>query len=138
MVSDWKILREDELRPIAHEIAAHCPERCFLALLGDLGAGKTTFVKYLASEWGIEDVRSPSYDILHVHNGERILIHIDAYRLQNGCLTDLNFDDLCKPPFCCAVEWPECLVDFRNFNLQLTFTVHDDGFRRIQLKNLVA
>ena len=138
MPFDWKISRENELFPIAQAVAACCTENCFLALHGDLGVGKTTFVKYLAREWGIEDVRSPSFDILHVHKGGRTFIHADAYRLKNGRLADFNLDDLCQPPFCCAVEWPECLVDFQNFNLHLFFTVQTNGLRRIQLREREA
>ena len=129
---EWKILHENELLSVAKAVAERCPESCFLALHGDLGVGKTTFIKYLARVWGIEDVRSPSFDVLHVHHGVRMLIHMDAYRLQNGRIEDFNLDDLCQPPFCCAIEWPECLKNV-SFNLHLLFHIQPDGSRRIQL-----
>ena len=132
MPLDWEIAREDELLTVARAVAERCPESCFLALHGDLGVGKTTFVKYLARVWGIEDVRSPSFDVLHVHHGARTLLHMDAYRLKNGCTEDFNLDDLCRPPFCCAVEWPECLKDL-SFNLHLFFETQPNGSRRIRL-----
>ena len=99
MPLDWEISRENGLSTVARAVAERCPESCFLALHGDLGVGKTTFVKYLARVWGIEDVRSPSFDVLHVHHGARTLIHMDAYRLKNGRTEDFNLDDLCRLPF---------------------------------------
>ena len=132
MPLDWEIAREDELSTVAQAVTERCHESCFLALHGDLGVGKTTFVKYLARVWGIEDVRSPSFDVLHVHHGARTLIHMDAYRLKDGRTKDFNLDDLCRLPFCCAVEWPECLKDL-NFNLRLFFEMQPNGSRRIRL-----
>ncbi len=132
MSLDWEISRENKLSTVAQAVAKRCSESCFLALHGDLGVGKTTFVKYLAHIWGIEDVRSPSFDVLHVHYGIRTLLHMDAYRLKNGRTEDFNLDDLCRPPFCCAVEWPECVKDL-NFNLHLSFEIQPNGSRRIRL-----
>ena len=132
MPLDWEIAREDELSTVAQAVTERCHESCFLALHGDLGVGKTTFVKYLGRAWGIEDVRSPSFDVLHVHHGARTLIHMDAYRLKDGRTKDFNLDDLCRPPFCCAVEWPECLKDL-SFNLHLFFEIQPNGSRHIRL-----
>ena len=99
----------EDLKTYAQDFASTCPLSFFLALHGDLGAGKTAFVKYLGSAWAIDNVRSPSFDIVHVHDGLRRLIHIDAYRLKQGSLEAFAIDDLCVPPFCLVVEWPECL-----------------------------
>ena len=52
-----------ELNGYAQIFADQCPSSCFLALHGDLGAGKTAFVKCLGEAWGIYNVRSPSFDI---------------------------------------------------------------------------
>lgn len=97
---------------IAAELAAALPQDCILALQGDLGSGKTTFVRGLARAWGIRaDITSPSYTIYNVHRGQRMLVHLDAYRLPHpNAFHDLMLDELLVSPWCLAVEWPEKLA----------------------------
>lgn len=95
---------------VAAELAAVLPPCAVLALRGDLGAGKTSFVRGLAQAWGIAGpITSPSFNLLNLYRGgERMLIHIDAYRLQSPEQAEgLLIDDLLEPPYCLAVEWPE-------------------------------
>ena len=122
----------EELNAYAQTFANSCPPSYFLALHGDLGAGKTAFVRYLGKAWGIDNVRSPSFDIMHVHDGLRRLIHIDAYRLKQDALDAFAIDDLCVPPFCLVVEWPECLrTETITFQQHLYFSILPDGSRKI-------
>ena len=122
----------EELSTYAQAFADQCPPACFLALHGDLGVGKTAFVKCLGKVWGIDNVRSPSFDIMHVHDGLRRLIHIDAYRLKQDTLESFAIDDLCVPPFCLIVEWPECLSpETIVFQQHLHFSILPDGSRSI-------
>lgn len=121
MKQEWKLSCESDLEAVAQTIAEQAGEQYFIALHGELGSGKTTFVKYLARIWGIADVKSPSYDIMHVHQGARTLVHIDAYRLKGR--SEVFLDDVCKPPFCLVVEWPECLSLSIPFNIHLHFTI---------------
>ena len=122
----------EDLNAYAQTFANHCSLSCFLALHGGLGAGKTAFVKCLGKAWGIDNVRSPSFDIMHVHDGLRRLIHIDAYRLKQETLTSFAIDDLCVPPFCLAVEWPERLQPGTiTFQQHLYFSILPDNSRNI-------
>lgn len=84
-----------------------------LALHGDLGSGKTTFVRGMARGWGIQEpVTSPTFNLYTVYQGTRQLIHLDAYRLQDGTgLESLMIEDFLVPPWCLAVEWPERIVE---------------------------
>lgn len=121
-----------ELNDYALDFANNCPSVLFLALHGDLGAGKTAFVKCLGRIWSIDNVRSPSFDIMHVHDGLRRLIHIDAYRLKQSSLDGFAIDDMCRPPFCLVVEWPECLQDDSlRFQQHLYFSILPNGARKI-------
>ena len=90
-------------------LAALLPENRVLLLSGDLGSGKTTLVKGLAGAWGItEGVASPSYNICLIHQGDRQLVHVDAYRMKHARAMDgLLIDEFLKDPWCVAVEWPE-------------------------------
>lgn len=92
------------------ELAAVLPADVTLALHGTLGVGKTTFVQGLARGFGIaEHVTSPTFTIYTLHHGgARTLIHLDAYRLENGAqLESLMIEDFLRTPYCLAVEWPE-------------------------------
>jgi tRNA threonylcarbamoyladenosine biosynthesis protein TsaE len=82
-----------------------------LALAGPLGAGKTHFVKGLAAGLGIEpdQVASPTFVIVSQYRaGERMLAHVDLYRLQRAeDLDDVGFLDLLEPAAVVAVEWAD-------------------------------
>ena len=94
---------------LAGKLAAVLPNRATLALSGDLGTGKSTFVRGLAKAWNIPGpLPSPTYNLLLLHQGDRQLAHVDAYRLTSPEAFDgLMLDDLLATPWCLAVEWPE-------------------------------
>ncbi len=98
-----------ETQALAAEFAAALPPDTTLALHGDLGVGKTTFVQGLARGFGItEQVTSPTFTIFTLHRGTRTLVHLDAYRLDRAAQLDsLMLEDFLTPPYCLAVEWPE-------------------------------
>ncbi|MGJ8650104.1 MAG: tRNA (adenosine(37)-N6)-threonylcarbamoyltransferase complex ATPase subunit type 1 TsaE [Opitutaceae bacterium] len=98
---------------IARDFATYVPDDTVLAFHGDLGAGKTTFIRGMARAWAInEAVTSPTFNLYTLYQGSRQLIHLDAYRLESGADLDaLMIDDFIKPPWCLAVEWPERVAD---------------------------
>ncbi|MBC7368130.1 MAG: tRNA (adenosine(37)-N6)-threonylcarbamoyltransferase complex ATPase subunit type 1 TsaE [Undibacterium sp.] len=99
-----------ESRTVAMQFAMNLPPTCTLALHGDLGVGKTTFVQGLARGFGITaQVTSPTFNIYTVHRGSfRTLVHLDAYRLETAAqIESLLLEDFLNPPWCLAVEWPE-------------------------------
>ncbi len=102
-----------ETQTLAGELAAALPADIVLALHGNLGVGKTTFVQGLARGFGLtEPITSPTFTIFTLHRGKgpsaRTLIHLDAYRLEHANqLDDLMLEDFLTPPYCLAVEWPE-------------------------------
>ena len=100
----------EETRALAIEFAAALPPDATLALHGDLGVGKTTFVQGLARGFGVtESVTSPTFTIFTLHRGaQRTLVHLDAYRLSAGAQLDaVMLEDFLASPYCLAVEWPE-------------------------------
>ncbi|MDX2110525.1 MAG: tRNA (adenosine(37)-N6)-threonylcarbamoyltransferase complex ATPase subunit type 1 TsaE [Verrucomicrobiota bacterium] len=121
---------------LAAELAAILPVDATLALQGDLGCGKTTFVRGLARAWGItEAITSPTYTIFTIHQGTRQLIHMDAYRLEiAGQAESLLVEDFLRSPFCLAIEWPERLGDWvPQTALRLQFSITPDMRHRIVL-----
>jgi tRNA threonylcarbamoyladenosine biosynthesis protein TsaE len=99
----------EEMRAVAAEFAAALPPDTTLALHGDLGVGKTTFVQGLARGLGLADaVTSPTFNIFTLHRGPVNLLHLDAYRLEGARqVEDLLLADFLVSPWCLAVEWPE-------------------------------
>lgn len=102
----------EETERAAEAFASLLPADTALALSGDLGAGKTTFVRGLARGLGYAgDVTSPSFSLLNVLEGKRRLLHVDAYRLKTPEAFDgLMVWDLAKTPWNLVVEWPERAV----------------------------
>lgn len=83
-----------------------------LLLDGDLGAGKTTFVKGLADALGVHGrVTSPTFTLLHSYEGRLRLHHLDLYRLEDVSeVLDLDLPELLSGDAVLAVEWPEILI----------------------------
>jgi tRNA threonylcarbamoyladenosine biosynthesis protein TsaE len=104
-----------------------------VGLSGDLGAGKTTFVRYFVEAFGGEPdhVSSPSYSLQNEYRlPERTFVeHWDLYRLQE---TPLELLELPEEHTIRLVEWPErCAEVYSDISLHLTFTVQEDGSRTV-------
>jgi tRNA threonylcarbamoyladenosine biosynthesis protein TsaE len=115
---------------LARMFGAAMPADTVLALSGDLGTGKTTFVRGLARAWGIEGpITSPSYTLVNIHRGDRTLVHVDAYRLDNPAAADgLMIEDFLHSPYALAIEWPDNLGDWvPDTALRLILDLHPDG-----------
>lgn len=97
-----------ETQALAAAWAATLPADVVVALHGDMGVGKTTFVQGLARGFGVTDiVTSPTFAIYAVYHGRRTLIHLDAYRLETTReIDDLLLEDFLDSPYCLAIEWP--------------------------------
>ncbi len=82
-----------------------------LGLIGDLGAGKTVFIKGLASGLSLreEDILSPTFTMIQEHHGRFPLYHIDLYRLEEVTLDDLGLREYLFSEGVAAVEWFERL-----------------------------
>ena len=79
-----------------------------ICLDGDLGAGKTLFVKAAAKALGVEEeVTSPTFALVNVYQGEVVLYHFDLYRLQHvEQLADIGFDEYVNGDGISLIEWP--------------------------------
>jgi tRNA threonylcarbamoyladenosine biosynthesis protein TsaE len=97
----------DETAALAEAVGSLLRAGDFVALAGELGAGKTVFVKGLARALGVtEPVVSPTFTIMREYSGRLPLAHVDVYRLgQLQELHDLGFDELVGGPGVTVVEW---------------------------------
>lgn len=104
----------EETEAVGAALATELPENVAVALSGDLGTGKTTLVRGIARGLGIQSsVTSPTYTVYTIYEGDRQLLHMDAYRLSDAHeLDSLTIDEFLVPPYLIAVEWPEHIPDF--------------------------
>ena len=104
---------EQETRSIASALAQDLAMGTVLLLSGDLGAGKTAFVRGLAEGLGIDagEVTSPTFTLVHEYRGGRLpLIHVDLYRLDRADLDEIGLDQDLAAVGIIAVEWAERMV----------------------------
>ena len=128
----------EQTRKLAAALVAALPPDTTLALHGDMGVGKTTFVQGLAHGLSVhEQVTSPTFAIYSVYQGAtRRLVHLDAYRLDNEAqLEPLLLEEFLISPFCLAVEWPEKTGAWLPKDAwHLTLSIVDGDRHRVQLR----
>ena len=107
-----------------------------VAMYGDLGAGKTAFVRGMARGLGLDaHVNSPTFTIVNEYPGERELIHFDMYRLSSSDeLFDIGWEDYLSRGAICAVEWSENVEDaFFGDEYNVTIEKTGDSSRKITI-----
>lgn len=104
---------EAETEAAGERFAKTLPDGAVVALYGDLGAGKTAFVRGMARGLGIDArVSSPTFTIVNEYLGSRELYHFDMYRLGSSDeLFDIGWEDYLSRGGVCAVEWSENVAD---------------------------
>ena len=130
-------------RALAVKIAKSLRGRELLLLSGELGSGKTTFVRYLASALGIPDgwVSSPSFTLIQCYpagRGSFGMTHVDLYRLRGPeDIEGLGLDEILAGDDLVVVEWPEAGGDLWKRSgrpiLSLRLTSMKDGTRRVRM-----
>ena len=137
----------NETRAMGARLATALPDGTVVALVGELGSGKTTFVQGAAEGIGIrpgaddlgetEGVTSPTFVLVREHHGRdgRTLVHVDAHRLAGAAeLRDLGSDDFLKVRGVAFVEWAERVEDaLPEPRLALRFAHRAEGEREIEV-----
>lgn len=142
---DMKIITKNEVatRRLAERIAKNLRGGEILALVGDLGAGKTTFTQGLAKALGVKTmVNSPTFVVMKLyktkHSRIKNLVHIDAYRLGNEtALTAIGWADFQDAQSVVVVEWADKTAKLLPpATIWLNFVRRRDGGRTITVTNL--
>ena len=101
----------EEMKGFANKVSKEVFPGFILCLEGDLGAGKTTFTKYLGAGMGIMDnINSPTFTIMKIYEGDLDLYHMDVYRL-NGIGADYDLEEYIYSDGVCVVEWYKNVID---------------------------
>jgi tRNA threonylcarbamoyladenosine biosynthesis protein TsaE len=125
---------EGETAALARDLASRLRAGDVLLLSGDLGAGKTAFVRGLADGLGIDPelVSSPTFTLIHEYRGPGLtLYHADLYRLDRAVPEDLGLED--SRDGVLAIEWPERLAHDLPGAMRVTIDLVSETDRRISL-----
>jgi tRNA threonylcarbamoyladenosine biosynthesis protein TsaE len=127
-----------ELNLIAKEILSTVKNKSLL-FYGEMGSGKTTLIKELCKELGIEDVaNSPTFSLVneyHTNNSE-IVYHFDFYRIEDeNEAYDIGIEDYFYSDAWCFIEWPQNIENLLPLeSTEIHISVLENGQRNIQLK----
>ena len=104
---------ERETIQIAQNLESEKFENMVICLEGDLGSGKTMFVKGFAQALGLdENITSPTFNIIkEYYSGEMPLFHMDVYRL-DGKVDGIGIEDYYKKNGVCIIEWADTIEDY--------------------------
>ena len=125
---------EDETAAVARALAGSLSAGDVLLLSGNLGAGKTAFVRGLAAGLGInpDDVSSPTFTLVHEYRGGRLtLYHVDLYRLDRAATEELGLEEMAVADGVLAIEWPDRLAHPLPAALDVRIEIVDEQTRRI-------
>jgi tRNA threonylcarbamoyladenosine biosynthesis protein TsaE len=123
----------EETAELGRRLGALCEPGTLLALVGDLGAGKTRFVKGLAAALGIAEnlVTSPTFVLMNLHPGRIPLAHFDLYRLETVDLPSLGFYDL-RNDSAMVIEWADKVDEkLLGDHLRIDFDLTGETSRRL-------
>jgi len=120
----------------ARFIQAHPADRIF-AFYGEMGAGKTTFIKALCEEMHVQDyVTSPTFALINEYktDGNRSIFHFDFYRITNlSEAYDFGYEDYFYSGDYCFIEWPELIESLLpSIAVKVTIREIENGKRVIE------
>ncbi len=133
--AEFTVQTAEDMRLFGHALGEALFPKAFIAMFGDLGAGKTTLVKGAAEALGIYDISSPTFTVVHRHHGRLMLDHFDAYRIEDADeLTAIGFEDHLASDSVIIMEWcenvPEALPEER---LEIHLAGSGESARRVEL-----
>ena len=129
----------EKIREAAREFVANIGDSTVFAFYGKMGAGKTTFIKAVCEELGVEDViTSPTFAIVNEYRSDasgELIYHFDFYRVKKiEEVYDMGFEDYFYSGALCFIEWPElCEEVLPEDTVKVTIEESSDGTRVVTI-----
>lgn len=137
-----KIQSLEHIHEAAREFIAAMGDNTVFALYGKMGAGKTTFIKALCQELGVEDVvTSPTFAVINEYRSDiagELIYHFDFYRIKKlEEVYDMGYEDYFYSGALYFIEWPELVEELLPGNtIKVTIEELEDGSRKLTMENL--
>lgn len=132
-----KISNLDSIKEAASAFVQQIGDRKVFAFYGSMGAGKTTFVKAICEELGVEDViTSPTFAIINeYHAHDDVIYHFDFYRIKKlEEVYDMGYEDYFYSGALCFIEWPELIEELLPEDaVKVSIKENPDGSRTVVL-----
>lgn len=128
----------DSIHEAAREFIKNMGKGHVFAFYGKMGAGKTTFIKAICEELGVEDViTSPTFAIVNDYTSTKDdshIYHFDFYRIKKlEEVYDMGYEDYFYSGSLCFIEWPELIEEILPGDaVKVTITQNEDGSRTVE------
>lgn len=128
----------ESIREAARQFVAATGENTVFAFYGKMGAGKTTFIKAVCEELGVEDViTSPTFAIVNEYRSDttgELIYHFDFYRIKKiEEVYDMGYEDYFYSGALCFIEWPELIEELLPEEaVKVTIEENADGSRIVR------
>lgn len=129
----------EETQSLAAQLAQQLKPGMVISLVGDLGTGKTTFTQGLGRALDVKRlIKSPTYTLVKEYAiPTGFLLHIDAYRLEDGGVMDLDLSSLLQEDAITVIEWAEFIREEMPENyLEIHFTMLESSKRQIKMTSV--
>ena len=128
----------DLIHKAAQEFIKNMGTKKIYAFYGNMGAGKTTFIKAICQELGVEDIiTSPTFSLVNEYTSNKLnepIYHFDFYRIKKiEEVYDMGYEDYFYSGNLCLLEWPELIEDILPEDVtKVTITEQEDGTRLVE------
>lgn len=135
-----EIINLDTIRESAKEFINSMDDRTVFAFHGNMGTGKTTFIKAICEELGVEDViNSPTFAIINEYRSEttaELIYHFDFYRINKlSEAEDIGTEDYFYSGALCFIEWPEKIEELLPSDVvNVSIAENPDGSRTVSFE----
>lgn len=132
----------DATKEIAQDFAKTLKSGDVVCMYGDLGAGKTEFVRAMAQEFGITDyITSPTFTIVNEYKGTLDLYHFDVYRIADSDeMYEIGYDEYIDGDGICVIEWAELIEDIlppHRYNVTINKDLaNGESYRKITIEEI--
>ena len=130
------------LNSVARQVLDYCGESSVFAFYGEMGVGKTTFIKALCEELGVDFSNSPSFSIVneYVAKDGKCVYHFDFYRLNSSEeIFDIGYEEYIDSGNKCFMEWAEKMEQYLPDNcVKIYLQELPDGSREIKIVNRLS